>query len=439
MMNASACHRLVIIAWLVVSLGFLPGRVAAEGLSRAWQVRPVVIKAEKIPGLVGSPRESLALLADVEGRRVPIPFQIDPVDESGEFILGDPDDPLTVATPPGSLGASDEVVFMAGDLGPGTGPLPGLADAHRIEVRFDKSPPRCCWIGRWTRGPPPRSKLDFIGYENKGQEESVITPHYVQVLPRGGLFFKDLFISARAGGNGKDLFDRLKMRSEMTIIGGIKFDFSDSDFRSAVTGVRDGPVRVIRRNKTALELFLGLSTPSVTVDALFYRDSYEVPSTLNIPFRVDLVAREMIYYQGCDLSLAAGPYRFYSDQSEGPVTMDGQMSRTEREMTRSGAEHQWGLVSGEAGSLAYLAEWAEPDTPVGIKLFYMDDKDVADPPEDEPGLSMYGFELVNPLELAKKAYDLNIIVYVLPGFEGEVSEDIASIRAPLEITVKKME
>ncbi len=398
-----------------------------------------MIEARDLGGLVGRSRESLATLAWQHGGPVPVPFQVDPRDRKSNYVLGTAEDPLEGPAPPGPLGPLDEVVFMAGHLGRRFAAPAGLEHAHEIEVSFGKGEPRFCWMGTWAGKERPGSTLDLVSYHNDGTQESVTTPHYVQVFSEGGLFFKDLYIAPRAGGNGSDVFDRLKMRSTTTFVGGIEISFDESDFRSSVAGVRDGPVRVIRRNRTALELFLGLKTPSVLVDALFYRDSYEVPSTLEIPFRIDLVAREMRYFQGCDLSMASGPYRFYSDQGEGPVMVDGRMSPAEREMLRAGTGHEWGLVSGRAGALAYLARWEQPDSPVGTKLYYMDDKEALDPPEDEPGLAMFAFEIVNPLELAKKAYDLNIIVYVLPGFEGGAEEEIESLRAPLEFSAARVD
>ncbi|HUT54307.1 MAG TPA: hypothetical protein VM658_13040 [bacterium] len=409
----------------------------AEGGSLALTVKPVVIRLGDLPGLAGAPREKLAVMAYKDGIARPVPFQVDPGDGAG-YVLGTPERPLTDPTPPGPAGARDELVFMAGDAGERGPAPPEMKNPCAIEAR-DPITGQSVWAyaGVWTQGPPPRSKEDYVAYQIAPEMEKVVTPHYVQDYGPSELFISDMFILPAAGGDGRDIFDKLKMRSSITAAAGaIKMSFSEEDFVSEIVGVRDGPVRVIRRNKTALKFFLGLTTPSVLVDGMFYRDSYEVPATLQLPFRADLVLSSMTYYQGCDLSLAAGPFTYYADVAPSGVKVDGVMSEQEKALANSAAEHSWGLVTGPAGTLFYQARWQKAGTPTRILPFYDDEKDRQDPPENEPGLAMFGFRLENPLALKNGAYDLNIVNYILPSFQGDAPATAKELAAPLEITIK---
>lgn len=365
----------------------------------------------------------------------PVPFQIDPRGPDGGYLLGPPDSPLTDPVPAGRLSADDELVFMASDAGEKGEPSPELEPCYEIMIRHP-DPPGEAWVyaGRWKGPHPPRSEIDYLRYRRDPDGERIVTDHYVQGFEPGGIFFTDLMVSPGAGGSGEDMFDKLKMRTTITAIGGITLSTDESDFSSKVVGVRDGPVRIIRVNATSLRLVWGISTPSVRVNGIFYRDSFEVPSTLSIPFRADLVLRSMEYYQGCDLRLASGPFTYYSDAVPEGVAVDGSMDQREREISTITANHHWGLVAGEAGVMFYEARWDE-SAPVKVAPYYLDDADLDSSPEYEPGEAMFGFRLINALALARQDYDLNIVNYVAPDFKGDARTTAESLLTPLEVAV----
>lgn len=237
---------------LVLAIGI--NAAADNQPGTAWQVRPVVIEAKTLPGLTGSPREKLAAVIHDGGKIKPIPFQVDLFDADGNFVLGTPDNPMAEAAPEGPLGSGDELVFMAGDAGP-RGIIPSeLSPGYEVRVT-DRAGGESGWVyvGTWTKGGPPRSKLDYVAYERSEKIEKIVTPHYVQTFNPDELLLSDLYILPPGGGNDKDVFDKLKMRTTITTIGGLSFSFDESDFQSKLTGIRDGPIRVIRRNETALE------------------------------------------------------------------------------------------------------------------------------------------------------------------------------------------
>ncbi len=429
---------LAALALCLLAGNAVPAKESAVGArDLAASIRPVVVKASELPGLVGAPREKLALVFREGSGFFPAPFQVDPVDTSGEYVLGQADAPLTGATPKGPLSERDELVFMASDLGE-CGDPPKMSDNMVVEiaVKTQDGSIGCGYLAAWTEHEPLRSNADYVDYAAGGGRETISTPHYVQEFANSELFLDTLIILPEGGGSGRDLFDKLKMRSTVTAVGGITLSYDETDFESELTGVRDGPVRVIRRNETSLNLLLGFSTPSVRVNAFFYRDSYEVPSTLSFPFRADLILKNIDYYQGCDLSRASGPHVFYCDIMPEGARVDGVMSEKERELAANRSDHRWGMVTGPAGAWMYHGAWQDPGAPVELALFYEDDANKPRPPENEPGASMFGFRLMNALKMADRAYELSIVNYVIPEFNGDAEATARALTSPMEIKVK---
>ena len=410
---------------LVMATGLLLLSASAP-LGLAPRLQPVAVSAGQLPGLAGQPRERLALMVWVAGGWQPAPFQVDPADASG-YLFGSAT--LTGATPPGPLGALDEIAFMASDLGEHSEAAPGPGPAWEVEVSVgDEKRYGYLWL---APGTPPRSKADYVAYQRDPSRESIATPRYIQSFAPEAAFYSDLAVLP-PDGNGRDMYDRLKLRSKVTTVGGVEVRYSEADFHSRVTGVRDGPVRVIRQNRTSLDVLLGLKTPEALVNEIFWRDSFEVPSELSLPYGANLVISKFDYYQGCDLNRAVGPFTFQADVG-GPVAVDGRMTPAEKAMTQSNQDHRWGMVSGQAGSVFYIAEWFERSAPVKLRLYYMDDATMPDGPENEPGQSMYGIRLENGLKLAGAGQKLNFRVFILPA--GTSVEEAKGLLGPVKVRI----
>lgn len=387
------------------------------------------MKAGDVSGLVGVPRERLALMVFLSGTWQPAPFQVDPRDGRG-YVFGPR--PLLGTTPPGPVGPADEIVFMASDTGDRASAPPGSGPAWEVTVEA-QGVKRYAYL--WSApASPPRSKADYVAYRRDSNRERVTTSRYVQSFVPEEAFFSDLTVLP-PDGDGRDIFDRLKMRSRVYTVAGISVGYKETEFRSRVTGLRDGPVRVIRQNQTSIDILLGLKTPEALVNEIFWRDSFEVPSELRLPYGADVIINRFEYYQGCDLNRAAGPFTFRSDAG-GPVMVDGKMSPAERAMAQSSVDHHWGMVSGPAGNLFYISDWFDRESPAKIRLFYLDDATVDDGPESEPGVSMYGIRLEDGIKLAGGGQHLNIIVYILP--QDTKVEEARELLRPVSVKTKKV-
>lgn len=428
---------LILAAVSCVSLFSTAQTTAKSEIS--WQIKPVAAPGALFTKLLGVPCDKLAVLAYRNGKLEPIPFQIDPVEKNGKYILAPPSENIDAWPNAGKLGELDELVFMGGDAGEKTLPPPDKYSAIHEMTLFDRisGKSRYVYLVSLKDGTPPRSSVDYIQYKLLKSGEQIVTPHYTQGFSPGGVFYEDLFIHPAAGGTGIDIMDKLKLRSEIVAVNGkVSVKRTEADFHSKVIGLRDGPVRVIRRNDTNLSLFLGVKSPSVIVDGLFYRDSFEVPSELRIPFRVDMVASEIKYVQGCDLDIAAGPFTFCSDIAPQCVKIDGRMSEEEKTIAKSTEPHKWGLITGQSGTIVYRLHLRNESSPVTITPFYEDDGNHADPPEYKPGLHMFGFHINNLLKLQGVGYRLNIEIDIVPNFNGDVGAAAAASEFPFRILVK---
>ena len=102
---------------------WLMGVVAVRGIEAAptaWirKHEPVILTGNQLPLVTGSPLDELFAYSYDGDAWAQIPFQIDEVDASGVYTVGD-----------GLLDTNDELVFMAMDLGIQAGPLMWIDDA----------------------------------------------------------------------------------------------------------------------------------------------------------------------------------------------------------------------------------------------------------------------------------------------------------------------
>jgi len=409
----------------LLSLAVLPvGTKAADPspLPLAWQVEPMVLAFHDLPHLLGEPVARLRLLVWEKGAWRAIPFQVDCRGPDGEYLVVPYQPAPKPEDPCGRVGERDELVFMARDAGPELyteeHSPPGADLFEEIRLSDGRNRTAYVYLAAWREPRPPLSAEDYVAYRRGLDRETIDTMYYHLGYPLDNVFIYDLAITPAAGGNGLDLVDRIKMRTEVVSRAGLlTVTRNEDDFTTRVVAVRDGPVRVIRRTDTRLTVFWGIKTPAARVDALYYQCTYEVPSLLSLPFQVDLVARDVSYRQGYDLNRNALGMKFYSNNDPAGVTVDGKMSAEELKLSQSREPHRWGLLTGPQGTLFYQGIW-EAGMPGQKLLYYRDDLSTPDPPEADPGQMMFAYSLRNLLELKDAAYRFNIICYILPHYAG---------------------
>lgn len=408
----------------------------AKKSALAWQIERITLKGASFPKLKGTQISRLRLVAFKNGKMVVIPFQIDERDSKNMFVLPDQSGKYAGDGDGGRLDDNDELAFMAADAGE-KGSIEKAKNYHEVEIR-NGADDALAWVYLvdFNGEPPALSSVDYVAYHRKGNREEIVTEYYIQGFNDEHVFFDDLRILPPAGGNGKNFIDKMKMRTAVQAVGGkITVARNENDFRSSVVGVVDGAVRVIRRNDTRMTLLAGVKSPSIIVDATFYKCSYEVPSVFSLPFRMDLVASGAQYRQGGDLNQNAIGMRYYNNFTLEPVVYDGKMSEREKEIARSDKTHYWGMLSGAPGTLLYVGRWQDK-MPIKILAYYDDDSSALDPPENIPGQMMFGWRFENLLNVKGATYSFNLLNYIIPNFDGNIQRVVALIEKPFEVQVR---
>ncbi len=369
-----------------------------------------------------------------------IPFQVDERTPEGGYAMRRPDGTMDRDVDKGLFDDNDELVFMAMDAGDAASPLAACPGRpyREIEIQDPASGARAfAYLVYFPEAPPPLSSKSYMSYAERADHDEIATPFYTVRFPKNNVFIGDFVIHEAGGGNGVDLMDRIKMRSGVDVLAGsVSLLRTEEDFVSEVLGVIAGPVRVIRQTSTRLYLLLSLKSPSVVVDGSFYPCSFEFPSMLSLPFRMDMVATDAYIRQGWDLNRNAKGMKFYSNLDLHGVTMDGKMSRRERALAENRETLLWAMGTGEQGTFIFRGVW-DKSAPFKALLYYEDDLARLDPPENDPGVMGFAYRLEDVLEMGGEKYAFNIENYVAPDCDGEPARALRVFNAPLEVKVNR--
>lgn len=377
-----------VLALLALTLAALPAPSA-----HADEARAVVIEARRVPGLLGEPIEGLRLLVWTGNGWGPVPYQIDPRvrlarpgrPERLHYLLGSPGgaDPADTRL----LSADDELVFMAGDLGP--------------EPPEGDSPPGSragAILGVGNRGfaglfafdtPPARSERRYVRYSAENDE--IHARSYTLAFSKAHPIVFDSLrlhppLDPPARRPAPDILDRVKIRIRGRILGVFPLRRDESDFRTILDGVRSGPVRVVRGCTHRLPLLPGFRSPEVREEQIFYPDGYEFPIWFTKSTAMGRLLTRLSLRVGPDWSPAARGMRVRVDRGAGPFLVDGRMDAAERAFEGEGAS--WSVL--EDGRTALVSRISVADGPgsrlqIPFRLHYRDAEGESDPPEENPG------------------------------------------------------
>ena len=397
-----------------------------------------VISGRELRAALGRPIARLRLLAFRGGKPAPIPFQIDERTPAGDYVMTRPGGKTDSDSDHGLLDANDELVFMARDAGEPGDPA-SLSPSARVEIRLRdplSGAEGVVYLLAFDQMPPPLAKERYVTYTAKRDCDEVVTPYYTIRLPKNDVFIRDFIIHSAAGGNDKDIMDRIKMRSGVEMLGGaMSILRTEDDFVNEVLGVAAGPVRVIRQTSTRLNLILSLKSPSAVVNGSFFEASFEFPSMLSLPFRMDMVASDASIRQGWDLNHNALGMKFFSNLDPAGVLFDGKMDADERKLAANPNNLYWALVTGAPGTFLFRGVW-DHRAPFRARLYYEDDQTRSEPPEEEKGVMGFAYRLDDLLKMGGQKYSFNIENYVTPNFDGNVDRALRVFNHPLTIEVK---
>jgi hypothetical protein len=260
----------------------------------------------------------------------------------------------------------------------------------------------------------------------------------------GWNFFSGMRIHATAGGTGENILDRMQLRIQPTFSLGLTTWsplFTEQDITVKIDGIKNGPVRAIRRVRQSLDLGQYLpSIPNGTTYTYFYFSSFITPSKFKIPWLVLKLLREFRFTGVSDFrqNVIGMQYRDAAN-AQGLIFTGSNQS-----IVNTKEDHDWYVVSGKAGThlQAFIIpeEWRQWGIIRGT-VFLDDGRALPDGQEDEPGIHAAGYSLLNMPNIRESGeYDMNLAVVILPRSyrPGDEQDPLAMLKQPLVPNVQSI-
>jgi hypothetical protein len=279
--------------------------------------------------------------------------------------------------------------------------------------------------------------VDYVDYSP--EQDTLSSPAYQIGFKNPRVRTSMNYTSLRGvDGNGADLVDRFKARAEATFLWGrVRIARDESDFRSRVLDILDGPVRVIRKSEYSMRILWNIPTPGALSHAFFYRNFIEFPTEMRIPFDVGYVVSEISSRISLDFNRAVSGARFYNPRNPEGAVIDGVMSPSEQAMDMG--SFQWLLVESLQGAI-FFRVIVDKRLPVTLTLFYRDDAQQDDGPEEDPGqYGNLGWQLGDLEAIKKGDYWYRTLVYFPGEFrKGEEQRYLDAEDRPLRVQVSAL-
>jgi hypothetical protein len=172
------------------------------------------------------------------------------------------------------------------------------------------------------------------------------------------------------------------------------------------------------------------------LDNVYYANQFEFPTEANLPFDPETLISDPRFVVSTDAPCGASGMTFRNEKNPKPVTVDGAMSAEEKVLDTSA--YAWMAVTMPSPGKGAWLNRLTYDKGLGVtpELYYVDRKDVPDPPENETGqCGNLGYSLEGMGKLKKGQLRLNSVMYNIPAFsETEIPRYLAILDHPLRVT-----
>ncbi|UCD83705.1 MAG: hypothetical protein JSU92_10455 [Deltaproteobacteria bacterium] len=407
----------------------------------------VIIHGEKLTKNLYNNISNMSLFAFTDGEIKPVPFQIDEINSEGEWVLPtiphhlkDKDIKPDVDDDSGNLDRNDELVFMVRDSGDRIAKerYPEGAVAVDEITLTDPIDGGKSWVYLCSFAEkPPLSDKDYVKYVFP--EDQIISDSYTMgfttELPNS-----PSFISI---GGGENILDRMKIRFRMKAFG-LPFSLDETNFLSELSLYKDGPIRIVRRIRTAIGFSKRFRTPSAAIENIYYSNSSAIPIRIQMPMSMKPFKRfiKINVRGGADFQNMDG-WLLGTNVTPGWFNIDGKMDEAEKDIKNEGRGFDWFLASGPKDAfMIRIVLDRRPDgslqkTPITTRLHYVDDKTVDDPPESVPGQTPHvGYWMDGIEELPKGTFYFYTIMHFVKDYKEGVEKDYLRILdKPIEVSV----
>ena len=427
--------------WLLVATWFAAGPAGAQGTFSVNS--PIVVEASNLPAVLSQPVDSLRLLAAAEGRLRVIPFQIDERMEVSVYQSWTRRrEHLAYATNAGkrvrtdydpAFDYNDQLAFMSRDLGPAMAPSQMPAEA-RVCAELRVQEPETgnqgfAYLCAFER-PPEMAPESYVRADDSFRFYT--GKSYLLGFPEGNPVNFNLLQILGPGGPGPDLVDRFKTRLDVAVAQGLSaYSLTDDDFHYYGRGIKVGPIRIIVETESVLESWFNAQIRVINT-IMFYSDHVEYLLNTRPPVYFGPVNLSH-YTLALDLSSEADQMTFLSEKNPKGVPVDGTLEPQELRMNYGPTE--WVAVTGKAGTIfSYLALPA--DLPLLKDLYYNDQSNKPDPPEEESGMmGKFGFVVRRLEKIGHKPKPLRLVFWFRPEpyQPGMEKPYVDSYRRPLPV------
>ncbi|HEX9653895.1 MAG TPA: FlgD immunoglobulin-like domain containing protein [bacterium] len=335
---------------------------AATGFSQSntldRSLEPVIVSGATLPDFAGVAVSELFLYAYTEGGWQQIPFQFD------ERGIANGDTSFFIADD-GQLDDNDELVFMAKDAGGRVEAGNWVEDENsRTSIRYEievadplaQNGKAWAYLYRSNTITLDPNLTDYVDYfvsttNNAGQD--TIRSLFYNIAHFTNGFPRDLSITSEGGGNGQDLLDILKFRSQATL--GLPVNITENNF-SVDAGEddrvfhKDGLVRVIRGMDITISVSL-FKLPFATPPFFYYPYSAEINLDVPAISGATVNTGRMSF----DLNTNASGMKFVSANNPEPgFTVDGVVDSPQKEIDSVLPSNNWIYINGTPGTIVHL-------------------------------------------------------------------------------------
>jgi hypothetical protein len=367
-------HRTTKILLLAIIV-FLP--VKAHASPRLWQ--PLILKGSQVPQMLGDREKLFEMLAVHHGKLVPIPFQVDEVLPDGAYALPKGMEPVEDDSP-GILDRDDEIVAMLSDFGTRATSFTLPKGALQVQVTDPLGgPARYAYLAAVEH--PEHSATRYIEYDHA--RDTIKTDYYRIGMTDG--WPTDFALQHGLEEDPPNLIDRFKVRTTARILGLFSYHMNENDVRNTLLGWKVGPIRMIRRERHSVNIFLGVHSPGVHSQVFMYRNFIENPTKVNFPWIPRMIFTWLHVRVNVDY-IDLHNFELTWQGMKGPPIAVGSHSAAEEALENEafGPETNWLALRGD-GRLMVQTLKPSPDLKIVHRYLYYRYGPTPDPPEKYPG------------------------------------------------------
>ena len=278
----------------------------------------------------------------------------------------------------------------------------------------------------------PRSPVSYVQYEPAS--DRVRGAHVSLGFSHGVPGY--LALSERGSDVGANLLDRFKVRATATFLFGlIRFSRSENDLSTEFVGWRQGPIRVIRRQRQWVRLGWGIHSPTFGSYTYFYRDFAELPVGLYLNFPPTYFFGNILIRAFLDFRDLHG-WSMVTPSLATPLAVGGGMTMQKDAVNR--LPDSWFALVGPQITLLQTLDVSPSLATVRRRLYYREDGVTPDPPEEVAGEQpAIGYQLDQWEHVGSGAHQLQSVSYALP-VGVDARQFMAAQRAPLWVTVEAL-